>query len=301
MRAEELDALLPRDEDEHLEFKEAKRHFDFEVLVKYAVALANEGGGKIILGVTDKSPRKVVGSATFAGLERTKAGLVDRLHLRVEGEEIEHSEGRVIVFSIPSRPRGVPIEYKGAFYMRSGEELVPMLPDMIKRILDEAEPDFSAEPCRGASMSDLDPNALDDFRSRWAIKSGNAAIAKRELLQLLSDAELIVEGKLTNAALLLFGTHDAINRLMPQAELIFEYRSSDASGPAQQRATFSHGFFSYYDEIWRLISLRNDLQHYQSGLFVLDIPTFNERAIREAILNAVCHRDYRLNGSTIIR
>ena len=83
--------------------------------------------------------------------------------------------------------------------------------------------------------------------------------------------------------------------------MIFEYRSSDASGPPQQRAAFTQGFFSFYDEIWRLVSLRNDLQHYQSGLFVLDIPTFNERAIREAILNAVCHRDYRLAGSTIIR
>ena len=62
-------------ENEHLEFKEAKNHFDFELLVKYCVALANEGGGKITLGVTDKMPRLVVGTKTFDVIERTKAGL----------------------------------------------------------------------------------------------------------------------------------------------------------------------------------------------------------------------------------
>ena len=48
-----LAAWMAGVEDEHLEFKEAKSHFDFEKLVKYCAALANEGGGRIILGVTD--------------------------------------------------------------------------------------------------------------------------------------------------------------------------------------------------------------------------------------------------------
>lgn len=136
MTIDELEALLGCNEDEHLEFKEAKRHFDFEELVKYAVALANEGGGRILLGATDKKPREIVGSSAFGNLERTKSGLIERLHLRVDAEEIRHPKGRVILFSIPPRPRGMPIEYKGAYYMRSGEDLVPMLPDMIKSILD---------------------------------------------------------------------------------------------------------------------------------------------------------------------
>jgi Predicted transcriptional regulator containing an HTH domain and an uncharacterized domain shared with the mammalian protein Schlafen len=301
MNSDEFEALLALKEDEHLEFKEAKRHFDFEELVKYAVALANEGGGQIILGVTDKRPRSVVGTQAFDNLERTKAGLIERIHLRVEGEEYLHPDGRVLMFLIPSRPRGMPIEYKGAYYMRSGEDLVPMLPDMLKRILDEAGPDFSAELCPGASFEDLDGVALEGFKTRWLAKSGNQAIKNADVKQLLADSELIADGGITNAAIVLFGSHAAISKYLPQAETIFEYRSSEASGPAQQRESFSQGFFSYYDELWRLVSLRNDLQHYQSGLFVLDIPTFNERAIREAMLNAVCHRDYRLSGSTIIR
>ncbi len=70
---EQLVDLLSRREDEHLEFKEAKKHFDFEKLVKYCAALSNEGGGRIILGVTDQRPRRVVGSQAFEELERTKA------------------------------------------------------------------------------------------------------------------------------------------------------------------------------------------------------------------------------------
>lgn len=59
---DELEHWMSLDENEHLEFKEAKRAFEFESLVQYAVALANEGGGKIILGVTDRRPRRIVGT-----------------------------------------------------------------------------------------------------------------------------------------------------------------------------------------------------------------------------------------------
>jgi len=86
-----------------------------------------------------------------------------------------------------------------------------------------------------------------------------------------------------------------------QAEVVFEYRSSDASGPARHRVEFRQGFFSFYDKLWELINLRNDLQHFQSGLFIEDIPTFSERPVREAILNAVSHRDYQLPGNVFVR
>jgi len=119
--------------------------------------------------------------------------------------------------------------------------------------------------------------------------------------QLLNDAEALVDGSLTYAALILFGTRKALGRHLSQAEVIFEYRASDASGPAQQREEFRQGFFSFYDELWNLINLRNDIQHFQSGLFVLDIPTFSERVVREAVLNAVSHRDYQFGGSVFIR
>jgi ATP-dependent DNA helicase RecG len=67
------------------------------------------------------------------------------------------------------------------------------------------------------------------------------------------------------------------------------------------RREFRQGFLPVLDALWNAINLRNDLQHFQQGLFVWDVPTFNERAVREAVLNAVSHRDYRSGGSVFVR
>ncbi|HET6385158.1 MAG TPA: ATP-binding protein [Armatimonadota bacterium] len=288
-------------EGERLEFKEAKTRYDFEALVRYCVALANEGGGKMILGVSDKRPRRVVGSEAFPDFERATAGLAERIHLRVEAEVVNHPNGRVLVFDVPSRPIGMPIQYRATYWMRAGDSLVPMTPDKLKRIFDEAGPDFSAEICAKASIEDLDPGAIALFRERWIRKSGNAELAALSDSQLLVDAELTVEGGVTYAALVLLGTGKALGKHLGQAEVIFEYRSTPESVNYQQRREYREGFLLFEDGLWDLISQRNDLQHFRSGFTVLDIPTFNEDVVREAILNAVGHRDYRLGASVFAR
>lgn len=225
-RLDQLRGLMTAPEDEHLEFKEAKNSFEFEELVKYCCALANEGGGRIILGVTDRRPRRVVGSRAFDPIERTKAGLVERLRIRVVGEAISHPDGRVVVFEVPSRPLGVPVHYKGAYWMRGGDGLVGMTSDRLKSILDEAGPDFSAELCTSGTLDDLDPVAIQSFAALWGRKSGNAALASLPKEQLLAAAELIRGPGVTYAALVLFGTNRALGRHLAQAEVVFEYRSS---------------------------------------------------------------------------
>ncbi|MEA3358946.1 MAG: ATP-binding protein [Thermodesulfobacteriota bacterium] len=176
-----------------------------------------------------------------------------------------------------------------------------MSEDRLRGIFAEAGHDFSADICDSATMDDLDTVAIENFRKGWINKSGNQGLTTVTPEQLLNDGEALVGGQLTYAALILFGTRKALGRHLAQAEMIFEYRASDASGPAQQRKEFRQGFFSFYDDLWDLVNLRNDIQHFQSGLFVLDIPTFSERVVREAVLNAVSHRDYQLGGSVFIR
>ena len=296
-----LQTWMNAKEDEHLEFKEAKENFHFEELVNYCVALANEGGGRMILGVTDKLPRKVVGSQAFSNLERTKAGLIDRVQLRIDVEEIQHPDGRVLVFQVPSRPIGMPMQYKGAYWMRGGEALIPMTPDLLQRIFTESGPDFSAEICTSAQLDDLDPNAVEVLRQLWQRKLLDQDISTRPIEQLLADAELLVDNQVTYAALILLGKREALGKYLAQAEVIFEYRSNEVPGPAAERHEFRQGFLTVLDEIWRLINQRNDLQHFQQGFFIWDVPTFNERVVREAVLNAVSHRDYRHGGSVFIR
>jgi len=298
---EQLQAWMDSDEDEHLEFKEAGRRYDFEKLVKYCAALANEGGGRIILGVSDSRPRRIVGTEAFRSLERTKAGLIERLHLRIAVERIDHPDGRVLVFEAPGHPIGMPVGYRGAYWMRGGEDLVPMTPDMLKRIFAEAGQDFSAAPCPGAALADLDTDAVDVFRMEWHRKSNNDALLNCSQKQLLGDAELIIAGQPTHAALILFGKPSSLGRRLAQAEMVWEYRSSEHGIHYSQRREFREGFFRFHNELWKLVNERNDIQQYQNGLFRYDIPTFHEEVVREAILNAVSHRDYRLPGSIFMR
>ena len=288
-------------EDEHLEFKKASHNFDSRKLARYCSALANEGGGKIILGVTDRLPRRVVGTQAFQSLERTKAGLIAGLQFRIDAEEISDPGGRVLVFHVPAHLPGKPVAFEGAYWMRRGDQLVSMTPDMLKRIFDETQLDFSAETCRDADLTDLDPEAIDNFRAMWRRKSGNTQLESLSAQQLLTDAELLAPGGITYAALVLLGTARALGRHLPDAEVVFEYRAAEPSVRYSQRREYREGFLLYRDDLWAGINARNDVQHFQEGLFVWDIPAFNEAVVREAVLNAVTHRDYLRHESVFIR
>lgn len=76
---EQLEDWMKSVEGENLEFKEAKTHYDTTKLHRYCVALCNEGGGKLILGVNDAKPRQVVGSQAFLNLNDIKSKVFDKL------------------------------------------------------------------------------------------------------------------------------------------------------------------------------------------------------------------------------
>ncbi len=297
---EQIAEWLAAPEGRQLEFKTASTGFHFEKLVDYCVALANEGGGKIILGITDRRPREVVGTNAFAEPGRTEAGLYERLRHHIRIEETRYHYKRLLIVHVPSRLPGAAWEHNGRYLRRAGDDLVSIPENELRAMFAETGTDYSAEPC-AATLVDLAPQALDEFRQRWIRKAGNPRIAEWGVEQTLRDAELLVDGRLNIAALVLFGTRDALGRHLAQAEIVFEYRSSEASGPAQERVEYREGFLLCQDALWQRINLRNDRQSYQDGLFRYDIPTFDETAVREALLNAVAHRDYRLGGSVFVR
>ena len=297
-----IDDLLKAKEGEQYQFKEAKNRFDSGEAARCCCALANCGGGKLVFGITDKRPRKVVGSKAFDQPERTRKGLIDKLKVMVDFQLLyDQSGNRVLVFDVSSRPLGLPVQVDGVAWWYEGDSLIPMPEEIRRSIYDEIGFDFSGSICAAAVYSDLDENAIEDFRDRWIEKSGNKRLANLSKKQLLHDCEAMTDDGITYAALILFGKRESLGRLLPQAEIVFEYRSSNVSGAANQREEFRMGFFACYNRLWELINLRNDIQHYQDGFFVYDIPAFNESVVREAILNAVSHRNYQMAGSVFIR
>ena len=86
-------------ETQVLEFKEAKTSYDREKLAEYCVALANEGGGHLIFGISDGNPRQVVGTQAFTNTVEIAGFVFQKLGFRVDVDEVNHPEGRVLVFS----------------------------------------------------------------------------------------------------------------------------------------------------------------------------------------------------------
>jgi ATP-dependent DNA helicase RecG len=304
-------ALEADSEDEHLEFKEARNNYDFDKLSQYCVALSNEGGGHVILGVTDERPRVIVGTNAFLNVQDIKAKLFNRLRRRIDVYEITTAAGRVLVFRSPPSPPGHPLDLDGRYLMRVGEQLTAMTGERLREILLRDRGDLSSEIVPGNPLDMLDHSLIRRFRglavARCRRRGDASALEQAATLESSSDTEmlenvyLLVDGKVTWAALLMLGTERFLSRFLPQSELIFEYRSSDHSIDYQERRAYRRGFIGYMDDIWSDISKRNEIQAFQAGLIRHQIATFSERSVREAILNAVCHRSYVDQGSVLVR
>jgi len=183
--------LLNAPEGDHFEFKEAKNRYGFDEAVQYCCAMANCGGGKLVLGITNDRPRKVVGSNAFLQPERTRNDIMDKIHVRVDFQIYEHDGMRILIFEVASRPVGLPVQAEGIAWWRIGDSLVPMPEDVRRAIYDESGNDFSSDICTEATVQDLDVGAIEDFRKRWIKKSGNERISSLPVEQLLFDCEAI--------------------------------------------------------------------------------------------------------------
>ena len=139
-----LKELLNAKEGEQFQFKAAKNRFDYEEAVKCCCALANCGGGKLIFGISDERPRKVVGSNAFNQPERTRRGLIDKLKIMVDFDLYDDDGKRVLVFNVASRPLGVAVQVDGIAWWYEADSLVPMPEGIRYKIYAETGIDFSS-------------------------------------------------------------------------------------------------------------------------------------------------------------
>lgn len=171
----------------------------------------------------------------------------------------------------------------------------------IYQILREHEPDFSAEFCPGLKFSDLDLESIAILKKRYSEKQRNPNFRTLSDRQALSDLKLISGSKVTYAALILLGKNEMLQKHLPQAKIILEYRKSTSLIPFDNRQTYCGPFYKIVDDLWHDINLRNSKIDIQNNSYFDNINYFNEEVIREAINNAVAHRDYRRNSETVIK
>lgn len=314
MTIEQLKTL--RESEDHVEFKAARHNFSYnggshhdqnerrKCFLGYIVAFANEGGGMLVLGMADAFPHEVVGSDFGNG---TLGALADdvytKLAIRVEMYELYENSLRVLVTEIPSRPIGKMLKYEGVPLMRVGESLRNMSDEEMFAILSEQEPDFSAKVCEGLMISDLDPLAIRKMKDSYAAKQNNFMFTELSDEQVLSDLRLLQQGRLNYAALILLGKREVIARLLPQCRIIWEYRNDSSQIYFDAREIIEDPLYTAIENIWRLINqpTLNRKHPDQSGTYIFDIYDFNEVVLREAILNAVAHRDYTITSEVVIK
>lgn len=299
-----------KESEDKVEFKEAKNQYNYNngrrSVLGYVVALANEGGGKLILGVQENKNglHTIIGSAAWAGQEgKLKEDIFRDKQIRIETEVLYESTNRVLVIHIPSRPIGKTLKFEDVPLMRVGEDLLPMSDEQLFKILQEQEPDFSAKICEGISIDDLDETAIKKMKESYARKQKNPGFLQLSTEQVLTDLKLLENGKLNYAALILLGKKEIIQNKLPQSKTIWEFRNTEAQIHHDSREVIGEPLFIAIDSIWKLINQPTLNKKYpvQSGAYIFDLFDFNEEVIREAVLNAIAHRDYTITSEVVIK
>jgi ATP-dependent DNA helicase RecG len=165
----------------------------------------------------------------------------------------------------------------------------------------EGQDDFSARTCEASSIESVDPDALRKLRELHLEKKKNSSAVTISDEQFLSDLSLMADGKLTYAGVILLAKKSFLDRNLGNAEVCFEYRNRFGDGQSRNdRVNYREPFVLAYERIWGKIESRQQTHPFIQGLLRREIPAFNEEVFREALFNAVCHRDYSQKGSIFI-
>lgn len=275
-------------------------------ILGYVVALCNEGGGSLVIGMEDVYPHKVVGTKQCEGsIGQLESDIYRDTDIRPVVYELyenpELRQGRVLVIEVPSRPTGMVFKFEDVALMRVGEELKPMSDEVYLKIIQEKEPDFSQQICKEATIDNLDEQAIDILRHKYATKQKNNLFLTLPKEQILSDLDLVTRDGVTNAAIILLGKKEFLNKIFPQAAVMLEYRNTESQITFDNRIKYDEPFYIMIEKLWHDIDLRNGKFSVAEGPYIFDIPYFNEEVIREAVNNAIAHRDYRRNSETVIK
>ena len=296
-------------EDEVVEFKKAENNFDFDDLGKYFSALSNEanlrdkGFAWLVFGVHDKT-REILGTSyknSMKSLQKLKQDMSqhttdnntfrDIYELEVEGK-------RVLMFQIPAAPRGIPMAWQGHFYARRGESLAALDMNKYEEIRRQTvNEDWSKLIADGATIADLDEKAIMKAREGYKEHYPNQ---KKEVDSwsdevFLNKAKITIDGKITNAAVLLLGKPESLHFINHIGEIVWRLAGKDNVGQV-----FTIPFLLTTTEVMHKI------RNYPFKLFPKNsfLPgegmKYDSEVILEALHNSIAHQDYLENQRIIV-
>ena len=301
-------SLISHKESEVVEFKKAENSFDFDDLGKYFSALSNEANLRgldfawLIFGYDEKK-HEIVGTSYKNGESALNNLKHDFAQHTTDGQTfreivpIEVDGKRILMFKIPASPRNIVMKWKGIAFGRDGESLKPLNQSKMDEIRHQTpEPDWSAELVSNATIDDLDEVAI--AKARKMFKKVHSRIPAEEINRwsteaFLSKCELMVDGKLTRAAIILLGKMFSDSKLRPAvAEVTWTLR--DEKQDVVDYEHFSVPFILTVDEI--LAKIHNlTLREMPGGtLFPDTMKQYDDYTIREALHNCIAHQDYTL-------
>lgn len=304
---EKLDRWLQSPETEQLEFKEAKTQYRKEDLLRYCVALSNEGGGHLVLGITDKLPRQVVGTQAFPStnsLNTIKALIIDKLRFRVEIFELHHKDGRILVFEIPPRPIGQVRSIDGTYLMRGGEGITHMTEDRLKLIFSEDQQDWFALPAY-ADASPEDVISLLDTQAYFDLLQLPYPTNRDAVLERLQSECFIrstVSGwTITNLAAILLGKKLnnfplSLARKAPRF-VIYEGGSKQNT---RDEITNNRGYAVGFSDLIDFVHAAAPQNRFIEEVVREEVKMFPKQALRELIANALIHQDFQVSGSSVM-
>ena len=297
VRADEL-------ENQTLDFKEwdSKSYKEFGALIlETAICFANGGGGSIVIGVRDKvvgREKAVLGVPSDVDVNVLKKMIYEntepRLTPSLEELSVPEGTGRLIIVQIHP---GMPIytDCKGRAKIRVGKDCQPFTGSMRAGALTATgENDLTAQESSADIDADVSRAGIEKLREIASKQDAPSDLLKKTDHDLLGSLGLVRNGKLTKAALLLVGKDERISEEFPG--YAWSYLRMDGGGQYSDRRDGADCIAVAVGNIETQIMAHNDLSTMRQGLLHFEYRTYPEIAIREALLNAFAHADYRIPG-----
>lgn len=301
--------MIPNSESLTVEFKSDRKRLPDAELVEALVCLANTEGGELWLGVEDDGKATGLHAEHMAltGLEGMVAARTSPA-LQVTVQALQVGGVTVAKIAVP-KAQGEVATQAGVYVRRrikhdGTPECVPMLPhERISRASSFGLVDVSAQPVAGSTLADFDP--LERERLRQAVQQYGGDRVLLELDDEAMDGALGFTQRLadgtrvpTLTGLLLIGRESVLQQRVATHELAFQVL-------AQQAVRFNE--FRRFPLLkaldWLETNFRpyNPEQELQVGLFRVPVPLVDMAAFREAVANALIHRDYHRMGAVHVR